>query len=122
MPVLTKRKLRDMKLRVVLMPLAPETDVTPASPPARASKKRWQPRAKLRAAAPPPPSEYVRFTPSGVTYDSFEDYKAATIGIREKIKKHGTMIGETLVSSTVVRRSPLISAVKGNDMCFTLDC
>eukprot|EP01059_Diplonema_ambulator_P034966 TRINITY_DN8096_c0_g1_i2.p1 TRINITY_DN8096_c0_g1~~TRINITY_DN8096_c0_g1_i2.p1 ORF type:complete len:134 (+),score=11.94 TRINITY_DN8096_c0_g1_i2:224-625(+) len=122
MPVLTKKKLKDLKLCVALLPLAPESPGYPASPPAASrgkAKQKWKPKGKIKAAEPPPPVEHIRFTPNGHTYESYEEYKLATRALRERIRQHGIEFGE--IMSTAVRSNSLL-AMTGNDHVFRLDC
>ncbi|KAJ9443308.1 hypothetical protein DIPPA_14565 [Diplonema papillatum] len=120
MPVMTRRKLKNVNLSVAVLPLAPETLATPASPPASAARKpKWQPRRKMVPELPPAPLAHVRFTPSGSTYDSFEEYTAATTALRAKIRAQGVTFGKLL--TTGCRSLPLVAG-GASAVAFTFDC
>ena len=113
MPCINKRSARELPLRLVVLPLAPETSETPASPPASAQRqaaRKWRPRGVIKASRPPPPSEYVRFTPTGATFTSYEEYAEMTKRTREKIKAVGSTQLQEATASHQMRLSPLVAA------------
>eukprot|EP01063_Lacrimia_lanifica_P018947 TRINITY_DN2592_c0_g1_i1.p2 TRINITY_DN2592_c0_g1~~TRINITY_DN2592_c0_g1_i1.p2 ORF type:complete len:217 (+),score=72.23 TRINITY_DN2592_c0_g1_i1:140-790(+) len=119
-PAMTRRSLKDMKLAQLLLPLAPETPATPASPAAKSGgAKAWRPRC-LRKAMPPPPTETVKFTPSGKVFTSYEEYADATSEIRKKIMCEGSKVRDQIAPCNTVRQAPMV-LMKQKTTCFEFE-